>query len=80
MVAIRMTRLGSKKRPFYRIIAIDKEKPRNSAFLDLLGYYNPLTNPVTFKIDLKKYQDWLKKGAQPSDIVKALVKKLNTEK
>ncbi len=78
MVAIRLTKMGSKKKPFYRVVVVDHEKPRESAFIELLGHYNPKTNPLDVKIDLDKYNAWLQKGAKPSDTVRSLVKKLQT--
>jgi small subunit ribosomal protein S16 len=80
MVVIRLTRFGAKKKPYYRIIAVDREKPRETKYIELLGHYNPLLNPAEIKIDMDKYNQWLKKGAQPSVTVKSLVKKLNTGK
>lgn len=78
MVAIRLTKLGSKKKPFYRIIAVDREKPRESTFIELLGYYNPLTTPADIKLDMEKYNAWIEKGAKPSETVRSLVKKLHS--
>ncbi|MBE0665263.1 MAG: 30S ribosomal protein S16 [Candidatus Aminicenantes bacterium] len=80
MVVIRLTRFGAKKKPYYRIVAVDREKPRESRYIELLGQYNPLTNPALVKIDMEKYNQWIGKGAQPSVTVKSLVKKLNTGK
>jgi len=80
MVVIRLTRIGGKKKPYYRIVAIDREKPRESAYIDLLGQYSPLTKPAGIKIDMEKYNRWISKGAQPSVTVRSLVKKLNTGK
>lgn len=80
MVVIRLTRIGAKKKPHYRIVAVDREKPRESRYIELLGQYNPLTTPAQIKIDLEKYNQWIQKGAQPSVTVKSLVKKLNTGK
>jgi len=80
MVAIRLTRMGTKHRPFYRVVAVDKEKPRESKFIELIGYYNPMTNPAEIKIDLKKYEDWIKKGAKPSQTVRSLIKKVKSDK
>ncbi|MCU0277043.1 MAG: 30S ribosomal protein S16 [Acidobacteria bacterium] len=80
MVVIRLTRFGGKKKPYYRIVAVDREKPRESAYIDLLGQYTPLTHPAQVKIDMEKYNQWIRKGAQPSVTVKSLVKKLNTGK
>ena len=74
-VKIRLTRLGSKKAPFYRIVVADPRFPRNGRFIEELGHYNPLTNPIELAIDAEKAKTWLKNGAQPTDTVKALLKK-----
>ncbi len=79
MVVIRLTRLGTKHRPFYRIVATDKRKPRESRYIDLLGYYNPMLETADIKIDLNKYNEWIKKGAKPSPTVKSLIKKVNSD-
>ena len=80
MVVIRLTRFGGKKKPYYRIVAVDREKPRETKYIDLIGTYNPLIDPAQIKIDFEKYNQWLSKGAQPSETVKSLVKKVNTAK
>jgi small subunit ribosomal protein S16 len=80
MVVIRLTRFGGKKKPYYRIVAVDREKPRETKYIDLIGTYNPLIEPAQIKIDFEKYDQWLSKGAQPSETVKSLVKKVNTAK
>jgi small subunit ribosomal protein S16 len=80
MVVIRLTRFGGKKKPYYRIVAVDREKPRETRYIDLIGTYNPLIDPAQIKIDFEKYNQWLSKGAQPSVTVKSLVKKVNTAK
>ena len=74
-VKIRLKRLGSKKAPFYRIVVADSRYPRNGRFIEEVGYYNPMSNPVELKIDNEKVQTWLKNGAQPTDTVKALIAK-----
>ncbi|MCP4152194.1 MAG: 30S ribosomal protein S16 [bacterium] len=79
MVVIRLTRLGTKHKPFYRIVATDKRRPRESRYIDLIGHYNPMREDADAKIDLEKYNEWIKKGAKPSPTVKSLIKKLNTE-
>lgn len=79
MVSIRLTRCGKRHRPFYRIIAIDKSKPRDSRYLDLLGHYDPMPDESIVKIDLNKYDKWIKKGAKPTQTVKSLIKKVNTD-
>ena len=70
-----LTRLGAKKAPFYRVIIADSRSPRDGKFIEEIGYYNPLTNPAEVKIDAEKAKTWLKNGAQPTETVKALLKK-----
>ncbi len=72
-VRIRLKRVGAKKRPFYRIVVADSRSPRDGAFIDEIGYYNPTTDPTTLKVDGEKATEWLQKGAQPSDRVKSLL-------
>lgn len=74
MVKIRLRRAGAKKQPFYRVIVADERSPRNGRFIEEIGYYNPLGNSE-IKIDAAKAQEWIAKGAQPTDTVKALLKK-----
>ncbi|NLX91158.1 MAG: 30S ribosomal protein S16 [Firmicutes bacterium] len=74
-VRIRLKRMGAKKKPFYRIVVADSRAPRDGRFIEEIGYYNPTTDPSTIKIDTEKARDWLSKGAQPSDTVKALFAK-----
>ena len=74
-VKIRLRRMGAKKAPFYRVIVADSRDPRDGKFVEEIGYYNPLTEPADIKIDADKAEAWLKKGAQPTDTVKALLKK-----
>ena len=73
-VKIRLQRHGSKKRPFYRLVAADSRSPRDGRYLEIIGTYNPLTEPVTVKIDEEKAQKWLSEGAQLTDTVKNLFK------
>lgn len=75
MVKIRLRRMGAKKAPFYRIIVADSNAPRDGAFIEEIGYYNPLTNPAEIKVDNEKAIGWMKKGAQPTDTVRAILKK-----
>ncbi|HHT66252.1 MAG: 30S ribosomal protein S16 [Caldicoprobacterales bacterium] len=75
MVKIRLKRMGAKKNPFYRLVVADSRYPRDGRFLEEIGYYNPGTNPSEVKIDVEKAKDWLSKGAQPTDTVRALLKK-----
>ena len=74
-VKIRLKRMGAKKRPFYRLVVADSRAARDGAFIDTLGFYNPIAEPVEIKIDEEKALDWLQKGAQPSDTAKMLLKK-----
>ena len=77
MVKIRLKRMGMKKKPFYRVVVADERASRDGRFIDELGYYNPVSNPVELKIDAEKAQQWIKNGAQPTDTVKALLKTAN---
>jgi len=75
MTTIRLTRMGRKKRPFYRIVVTDSRKRRDSGWIESIGYYNPMTDPATVKIDEERYNYWISVGAQPSDRVKKLAGK-----
>jgi small subunit ribosomal protein S16 len=72
MVRIRLRRVGGKKQPSYRIVAADKEAPRGGRFLEILGFYNPRTEPPTLEMDEGRIYDWMSKGAQPSETVNQL--------
>lgn len=74
-VRIRLTRFGRKKKPFYRIIVADSEAKRDGKFLDIVGTYDPLQDPAAIKIDSRKLENWLGKGALPTTTVKSLIKK-----
>ena len=74
MLKIRLRRMGAKKQPFYRIIVADSRAPRDGSFVEEIGYYNPLTEPVELKVDNARAQEWIKNGAQPTDTVRALLK------
>ena len=75
MVKIRLRRLGAKKAPFYRVVVADSRFPRDGRFIEEIGTYNPLTEPVEIKIDSERAQQWIKNGAQPTDTVRVLLKK-----
>ena len=77
MVVIRLTRMGTRHKPFYRIVAVDKKKPRESRYIDRIGYYNPMTEVPEVKIEMDKYDKWIKLGAKPSATVRSLLKKAN---
>lgn len=72
-VSIRLRRTGSTRRPSYRVVVADSRSPRDGRFLEIIGHYNPLTQPPTVKIDRAKAQAWIAKGAQPSNTVKRLM-------
>ena len=74
-VKIRLRRMGAKKAPFYRIVVADSRYPRDGRFIEVIGYYNPLTDPAEIKVDAEKVEKWLANGAQPTDTVRALLKK-----
>ncbi|MBQ8025819.1 MAG: 30S ribosomal protein S16 [Oscillospiraceae bacterium] len=75
MVKIRLRRMGAKKTPYYRIVVADSRAPRDGRCIEEIGTYNPLTNPSTITVDAERAQYWVKNGAQPTDTVKALLKK-----
>ena len=85
-VKLRLTRMGAKKAPRYRIVAADSRSPRDGRVIDTLGYFDPTTEPETVKVDAEKAIDWMKKGAQPSETVRnilsrqGIMKKCNDEK
>ena len=75
MVKIRLTRIGAKKAPCYRVVVADSRYPRDGRFIDLVSTYNPMTDPAEVKLDAEKAKAWIAKGAQPTETVKALFKK-----
>lgn len=75
MVTMRLARIGSKKRPYYRIVVIDKRRARNGRFLEVLGQYNPIANPAQLEINTERAQYWLGKGAAPSETVRSILRK-----
>ena len=78
-VKLRLTRVGSKKNPVYRIVAADSRSPRDGKFLEIVGRYNPQTDPSTIELDEERVRDWLSKGAQPSATVARLLKTKNVD-
>ena len=78
-VRMRLTRVGSKKNPIYRVVVADSRSPRDGRFIEIVGRYNPQTDPSTVELDADKVKDWLAKGAQPSEAVAKLIKISNTE-
>jgi small subunit ribosomal protein S16 len=73
-VHMRLTRVGSKKNPIYRVVVADSRSPRDGKFIDIVGRYNPQTNPSLIELDEDKVRDWLGRGAKPSDAVGRLLK------
>lgn len=76
MVRIRLTRLGAKKKPFYRVVVTDSRSPRDGRFIENIGHYDPLQNPPVIKIDLERVDHWMSHGAQPSDTARDLISKM----
>ena len=74
-VKLRLTRIGAKKNPYYRVVVADSRYPRDGRFIEVIGTYNPMTEPAEIKIDAEKAQNWIKNGAQPTETVKVLLKK-----
>ena len=77
MLKIRLRRIGAIRQPHYRIVVADARSPRDGRFLEILGHYNPRTEPATIQVDVAKYDEWKRKGAQPTDAVASLVKQFN---
>ena len=75
-VKIRLKRMGANKKPFYRVVVADGRAPRDGRFIEEIGYYNPLKEPAEIKIDAEKAANWIKNGAQPTDTVRVLLKKV----
>ena len=75
MVKIRLKRMGMKKMPFYRLVVTDSRSPRDGRFIEEIGYYNPVSDPVQLKLDHERAKYWLSNGAQPTDTVRILLKK-----
>lgn len=80
MVKIRLRRAGAKKAPFYKVVVADSRSPRDGRIIEQIGTYNPMTEPSEIKIDAQKVEEWIKKGAQPTDTVKSLFKRAGITK
>lgn len=80
MVRIRLSRMGLRHQPSYRVIVADKEAPRDGRFLEIVGYYNPRTEPFTFEVKEDRVYDWMMKGAQPSESLAKLFKSVGLDK
>ena len=79
MLMIRLARFGAKKKPTYRVVVMDKERARNSRAVEVVGHYNPVTQPAAVSLDHDRIQYWIKNGAQPSETVGRLLKKYPAE-
>ena len=77
MVKIRLRRMGAKKAPFYRVVVADSRYPRDGRFIEEIGTYNPCVSPAEIKIDAERAAEWIKTGAQPTETVRALLKRIN---
>lgn len=75
MLVIRLSRVGAKKRPHYRIVVLEKNQARDGTYLEVLGTYNPLAKPAEIKLDRDRYDHWLSKGAQPSETMRSFLKR-----
>jgi len=75
LLAIRLTRIGAKKQPFYRVVVTEKEAKRDGRFVEIVGYYNPCREPVELKLNQERIDYWLARGAQPSETVRSLIRK-----
>ncbi len=75
MVKIRLKRMGAHKKPFYRVVVADSRNARNGKFIEEIGYYDPMKEPAVIKIDGEKAQKWMSEGAQPTEVVRSLLKK-----
>ena len=77
MVKIRLRRMGAKKAPFYRVVVADSRFPRDGRFIEEIGTYNPCVSPAAINIDVERAQTWIKSGAQPTDTLRVLLKKVD---
>ena len=75
MLRIRLTRMGAKKKPFYRVVVTEKRRARDGSFVEIVGHYNPRTDPPSIELNMDRVQHWLGKGAQPSETVNSLIGK-----
>ena len=75
MVKLRLSRMGAKRQPFYRIVAADSRSPRDGRFIEIVGNYDPTKNPAIVNVDEEKVMNWIRNGAQPTDTVRSLLSK-----
>ena len=75
MVKLRLRRMGAKKRPSYRIVAADSRSPRDGAFIESVGFYDPITDPATINVNLDRARHWINNGSQPTDTVRSILQR-----
>jgi len=75
LVSIRLSRIGKKKKPFYRVVVIERTRPRDGRFVEIVGTYDPLKKPAELKLNAERIKHWLSKGAQPSDTVRSFLRR-----
>ncbi len=80
MLRIRLTRMGAKKKPYYRVVVAERRQARDGSFVEIVGHYNPGTNPPSVELKMDRIQHWTEKGAQPSETVRSLLKKAAVSK
>ncbi|MGA2260634.1 MAG: 30S ribosomal protein S16 [Acidobacteriota bacterium] len=78
LLRIRLTRMGAKKKPFYRVVVTDRRQARDGSFVEIVGHYNPVTNPPAIELKMDRVRHWIDCGAQPSETVRSLIKKVPT--
>lgn len=76
MLRIRLTRMGAKKKPFYRVVVTERAHARDGSFVEIVGHYNPVANPPAIDLNLERVRHWIERGAQPSETVSSLIKKV----
>lgn len=79
MLRIRLTRMGAKKKPMYRVVVIERRQARDGSFVEIVGHYNPGTNPPSVELNMERVKHWMAQGAQPSETVSSLLKKVKPE-
>jgi small subunit ribosomal protein S16 len=77
LLRIRLTRMGAKKKPYYRVVVTEQRQARDGRFMEIVGHYNPRTNPPSIELNMERVQHWMERGAQPSETVSSLLKKAN---
>ena len=79
MLRIRLTRMGAKKKPFYRVVVTERRQARDGSFVEIVGHYNPLADPPSIELKMDRVQHWIQRGAQPSETVQSLIRKASPQ-